>query len=44
MESDQVNNLFLFKRDLKAFSDKGLVKEAGTGPTDPTRHYVLSQL
>ncbi len=30
------------QRDLKAFSNKGLIKEAGTGPTDPTRHYVLS--
>lgn len=30
------------QRDLKAFSDKGMIKEAGTGPTDPTRFYVLS--
>jgi Fic family protein len=30
------------QRDLKALSDKGLIKETGTGPTDPTRYYVLS--
>jgi len=30
------------QRDLKAFLEKGLIKETGTGPTDPTRHYVLS--
>lgn len=29
------------QRDLKAFSDKGLIKESGTGLTDPTRFYVL---
>ncbi len=30
------------QRDLKAFLEKGLIKETGAGPTDPTRHYVLS--
>ncbi len=30
------------QRDLKSFLEKGLIKEAGAGPTDPTRHYVLS--
>lgn len=30
------------QRDLKAFLEKGLLKEAGAGPTDPTRYYVLS--
>lgn len=30
------------QRDLKAFSDKGLIQEAGAGPTDPTRFYILS--
>lgn len=29
------------QRDLKAFLEKGLIKETGTGPTDPTRNYVL---
>jgi Fic family protein len=37
----EVNRLSL-QRDLKAFWEKGLIKETGTGPTDPTRHYVLS--
>jgi Fic family protein len=32
------------QRDLKDFLEKGLIKETGTGPTDPTRHYVLSEL
>jgi len=32
------------QRDLKIFLEKGLIKETGTGPTDPTRHYVLSEL
>ncbi len=30
------------QRDLKAFLEKGLIKETGAGPTDPTRYYVLS--
>ena len=30
------------QRDLKVFLEKGLIKEAGAGPTDPTRHYILS--
>ncbi len=30
------------QRDLKAFLKKGLINKTGTGPTDPTRHYVLS--
>ncbi|MCD6585336.1 MAG: Fic family protein [Desulfobacteraceae bacterium] len=30
------------QRDLKAFLEKGLIKETGTRSTDPTRHYVLS--
>lgn len=29
------------QRDLKVFLEKGLIKETGTGPTDPTRNYVL---
>jgi hypothetical protein len=29
------------QRDLKDFLEKRLMKESGTGPTDPTRHYVL---
>lgn len=32
------------QRDLKGFLEKGLVKEVGAGPTDPTRHYMLSEL
>ena len=32
------------QRDLKDFLEKRLIKESGTGPTDPTRHYVLSEL
>lgn len=32
------------QRDLKEILEKGLIKEAGAGPTDPTRHYVLSEL
>jgi hypothetical protein len=24
--------------------DKGLIREAGTGPTDPTRHYLPGKL
>ena len=31
------------QRDLKTFLEKELIKETGTGPTDPTRHYVLSE-
>ena len=30
------------QRDLKVFLESDLIKETGTGPTDPTRHYVLS--
>jgi Fic family protein len=30
------------QRDLKAFLEKGLIKETGAGPTNPTRHYILS--
>ena len=30
------------QRDLKALVAKGLVAEAGTAPTDPTRHYRLA--
>ena len=29
------------QRDLKVMLDKGLVREVGTGPTDPNRHYVV---
>ncbi len=32
------------QRDLKALLDKGLICEAGTGPTDPTRHYLPGKL
>ena len=32
------------QRDLKVMLDKGLVREVGTGPTDPNRHYVLGEL
>jgi hypothetical protein len=32
------------QRDLKGMLDKELVKEIGAGPTDPTRHYTLSEL
>ena len=28
------------QRDLKVMLDKGLLREMGTGPTDPNRHYV----
>lgn len=28
------------QRDLKAMLDKGLLQDAGAGPTDPNRHYV----
>jgi len=31
------------QRDLKALVDLGLFVEAGTGPTDPTRHYRLRE-
>ena len=27
------------QRDLKLLMDKGLVREVGTGPTDPTKYY-----
>ena len=30
------------QRDLRALVEKGLLVEAGTGPTDPTRHYRLA--
>ncbi len=29
------------QRDLKVMLDEGLVREVGTGPTDPNRHYVV---
>jgi Fic family protein len=32
------------QRDLKGLLDKELILEIGAGPTDPTRHYVLSKL
>lgn len=32
------------QRDLKGMLDKKLVNEIGAGPTDPTRHYTLSEL
>ena len=32
------------QRDLKALVGKGLALEAGTGPTDPTRHYLPGKL
>ena len=32
------------QRDIKALLDKGLMREAGTGRTDPTRHYVPGKL
>lgn len=28
------------QRDLRALVEKGLLREVGSGPTDPTRHYV----
>jgi Fic family protein len=31
------------QRDLREMMEKGLVSERGTKPTDPTRHYVLSE-
>ena len=31
------------QRDLKSLVEKGLLVEAGTGPTDPTRYYRLSE-
>ena len=31
-----------FQRDLKALLEKGLLAEAGTAPTNPTRHYRLA--
>ena len=31
------------QRDLRALVGKGLLVEAGTGPTDPTRHYRLAE-
>jgi Fic family protein len=32
------------QRDLKGMVDKGLLREMGSGPTDPTRHYVPGKL
>lgn len=29
------------QRDLKLLVEKGLVREVGTGPTDPTKYYQL---
>ncbi len=31
------------QRDLKSLLDKGLLVEAGSGPTDPTRYYALAE-
>lgn len=31
------------QRDLKSLMDKGLFVERGTGPTDPTRHYIVAE-
>jgi Fic family protein len=32
------------QRDLKKLLEKGLLREIGTGPTDPNRHYVPEKL
>ncbi|MBM9520548.1 Fic family protein [Desulforhopalus vacuolatus] len=32
------------QRDLKGILEKNVIKEIGAGPTDPTRHYALSEL
>ena len=32
------------QRDLKNLFEKKLIKASGTGPTDPMRQYVLSEL
>ncbi len=32
------------QRDIKGLLEKGLIRETGTGSTDPTRHYVLTEL
>ena len=32
------------QRDLKTLLEKGLVREIGSGPTDPNRHYVPGEL
>ena len=32
------------QRDIKGMLDKDLIKEIGSGPTDPTRYYALSEL
>jgi len=32
------------RRDVKALLELGLVKEVGSGPTDPSRHYVAGEL
>ena len=32
------------QRDLKTLSGKGLLREVGSGPTDPNRHYVAAEL
>lgn len=32
------------QRDLKALLDKGLLREVGSGPTDPSRHYLPAEL
>jgi DNA-binding HxlR family transcriptional regulator len=32
------------QRDLKAMQEKGLIQEAGTSPTDPTKSYELSDM
>ena len=31
------------QRDLRVLVEKGLLVDAGTGPTDPTRHYRLTE-
>lgn len=33
-----------FHRSIQGVREKGMIKEMGAGPTDPTRHYVLSEL
>lgn len=32
------------QRDLKGMKEKGILVEVGSGPTDPTRHYVIGKL
>ena len=37
-------NRCTLQRDIKGMVDKGLLREVGTGPTDPNRHYVPGKL